>query len=161
VCEIIWCKKEVDGKPCNTVNYLDPYCFWNWEGKVNCANCKTVYYVHLIQGWMYKGPDEMPGEQPDTSPLYADKPLEGYDNYLPGIEGRTRPFECLPRHIYLGKADQVKFSIRGRPVRGWCPQPPSTGIAGSQGFDWDIKKLSPEVWEEYQEKLKKGEVTEW
>ncbi len=110
---------------------------------------------------MYKGPEERPGEEPDIMPLYADKPLDGYVNYLPGTEGRTRPYNCLPRHIYLGKADMVKFSIRGKPVRGWCPQPPCSGIAGSHGFRWDIQKLSPEVWEEYQEKLKKGEVKEW
>jgi hypothetical protein len=55
----------------------------------------------------------------------------------------------------------VKFSVRGRPVRGWRPQPPSAGRAGSHGFKWDIQKLSPEVWEEYQEKLKKGEVRDF
>ena len=49
-------RKKVDGKPCNTVNYLDPYCFWNWEGKINCAECGTVYYIHMIQGHMYAGP---------------------------------------------------------------------------------------------------------
>ena len=160
MCDIIWCKKEINGKKGNTVNYLDPYCFWNWEGKVNCAECKTVYYIHMIQGFMYRGPEEV-NEKPDTSPLYADKPLEGYRNYLPGIEGRTRPYQCLPRDIYLGTADMVKFSARGRPVRGWRPQPPSAGIAGSFGFEWDIQKLTPEVWEEYQQKLAKGEVGEW
>ena len=60
----------------------------------------------MIQGFMYKGPEEV-DEKPDTSPLYADKPLDGYSNYLPGIEGRTRPYECLPRDIYLGTADMV------------------------------------------------------
>ena len=57
MCDIIWCKKEKDGKVCNTVNYLDPYCFWNWEGKTACAECGTVYYIHMIQGHMYAGPD--------------------------------------------------------------------------------------------------------
>jgi hypothetical protein len=60
-----------------------------------------------------------------------------------------------------GVADMVKFSIRGRPVRGWRPQPPSAGLAGSFGFNWDIQKLSPEIWEEYQEKMAKGEVKDW
>ncbi|MBI4643194.1 MAG: hypothetical protein HY743_05580 [Deltaproteobacteria bacterium] len=161
MCDIIWCKKEAGGKPCDTVNYLDPYCFWNWEGKVGCAECGTVYYVHMIQGHMYRGPVEKPGEKPDILPLYADKPYKGYDFYLPGVEGRTRPFDCLPREIYLGHADTVKFSIRGRPLRGWRPQPPSMGVAGSCGFFWDIEKLSPEVWAEYQEKIKKGEVKDW
>ena len=161
MCDIIWCKKQVSGKTCNTVNYLDPYNFWNWEGKVNCAECGTVYHIHMIQGFMYKGPTEKAGEKPDTSPLYADKPLEGYRCYLPGIEGRTRPYQCLPRHIYLGKADMVKWSIRGRPVRGWRPQPPSAGIAGSFGHKWDIQKLSPEIWAEYQEKLQGGKLKDW
>ena len=161
MCDIIWCKKEVGGKTCNVVNYLDPYTFWNWEGKVNCAECGTVYYIHMIQGFMYKGPEERPGEKPDMSPLYADKPLEGYTAYYPGIEGRTRPFQCLPRHIYLGKPDMVKFSIRGRPVRGWRPQPPSAGIAGSFGYKWDIQGLSPDVYEEYEERLLNGKVKDW
>jgi len=147
VCDVIWCKKEKGGKPCNTVNYLDPYTFWNWEGTVNCAECGTVYYLHMIQGFNFKGPEERPGAKPDLHPLYADKPLEGYKGYLPGIEGRTRPYQCLPRHIYLGRADMVKFSIRGKPVRGWRPQPPSAGIAGSFPYKWDIQKLSPEVWQ--------------
>lgn len=161
MCDIIWCMKEKDGKPCDTVNYLDPYCFWNWEGKIGCAECGTVYYIHMIQGHMYRGPDEKPGEPADIFPLFADKPNDGYSCYLPGIEGRTRPFTCLPREIYLGHADTVKFSIRGKPVRGWRPQPPSAGVAGSFGFFWDIEKLSPEVWAEYQEKIKKGEVKDW
>ncbi len=161
MCDIIWCKKEVGGKTCNTVNYLDPYCFWNWEGKVNCAECGAVYYIHMIQGFMYKGPEDRPGEKPDMSPLYADKPLEGYRAYYPGIEGRTRPFQCLPRHIYLGKADMVKFSIRGRPTRGWRPQPSSAGIAGQFPYKWDIQALSPEVYEEYEEHLLNGKVKDW
>ena len=45
--------------------------------------------------------------------------------------------------------------------RGFRPQPASAGRAGSHGFKWDIQKLSPEVWEEYQEKLKKGEVRDF
>ena len=76
------------------------------------------------------------------------------------MEGRTRPFQCLPRHIYLGVPDMVKFSIRGRPLRGWRPQA-SAGIAGQFGFNWDLKKLSPDVWDEYQEKFAKGEVGDW
>ncbi len=160
--DIIWCKKDIGGgKVCDTVNYLDPYCFWNWEGKCGCAECGTVYYIHMIQGHMYRGPDEKPGEKPDILPLYADKPNDGYRCYMPGVEGKTRPFACLPRAVYLGHADMVKFSIRGKPVRGWRPQPPSTGVAGSCGFYWDIEKLSPEVWAEYQEKIKKGEVKDW
>ncbi len=162
MCDIIWCKKEIDGKVCNTVNYLDPFNFWNWEGKIACAECGTVYYIYMIEGWMYKGPEEQPpGTEPDILPLYADKPLEGYTNYLPGIEGRTRPYLCLPRHIYLGQPDPVKFSLRGYPVRGQRPQPPSLGPLGSAGFKWEIEKLSPELWEEFLDRKKRGLVRDW
>jgi hypothetical protein len=163
VCEMIWCKKiQADGKPCNTVNYLDPYCFWNWKGNTHCAQCGTVYYIHLINGQAYEGPTEQPaGTKVDVMPLYADRPLEGYSFITMGTEGKTRPFECLPRHFYLGVPDMTKFSIRNRPVRGWRPQPPDGGIACSYGFNWDIKRLSPDVWEEYQRKIKDGEVTDW
>ena len=143
MCDIIWCKKEVGGKACDTVNYLDPYCFWNWEGKIGCADCGTVYYIHMIQGHMYRGPDEKAGEKPDIRPLYADKPWTATTAILPGIEGKTRPYHCLPREIYLGHADMVKFSIRGRPVRGWRPQPPSAGVAGSFGFYLGYREALP------------------
>jgi hypothetical protein len=151
----------VEGKTCDTVNYLDPYCFWDWEGTINCAECGTVYYIHMIKGFMYKGPEIRAGEKPDTSPLYADRPYEGYKNYRDGIEGRTRPYECKPRSWLTGVADMVKFSIRGRPVRGWRPQPPSAGLAGSFNFYWDIQRDAPEIWEEYQQKLAAGEVRDF
>lgn len=153
--DFIRCKK------CGTVNYLDPYYFWNWKGKVGCAGCGTVYFIHMIQGFMYIGPEERPGEKPDILPLYADKPEEGYVPIPPGTPGKTRPYRCIQRETYLGKPHMLKFSIRGRPMRGWAPQPPSAGIAGSHGFKWEVEKLSPDVWKEYQEKLKKGEVKEW
>jgi hypothetical protein len=34
-------------------------------------------------------------------------------------------------------------------------------VAGSSGYYWDIEKLSPEVWKEFQEKKAKGEVRDW
>lgn len=163
MCDIIWCKeKKADGTVCNTVNYLDPFNFWNWEGTIACAECGTVYYIHMIQGWMYRGPEKQPpGTKPDILPVYADQPLNGYTRYRPGVEGRTRPYKCLPRDIYLGKPDPRRFSIRGYPVRGVPNQPPSTGIAGAAGFKWEIEKLSPDLWEEFLEKKKKGEARDW
>jgi len=155
MCDIIWCKE------CATVNYLDPFNFWNWEGTINCAGCSKNYYIHMIQGHMYKGPEGKPAGKPDISPLYADKPLDGYEKYLPGVEGRTRPYRCLPREIYLGKADIRQFSIRNRPLRAWPNQPPTKKLAGSRGFSWNPEKEAPDVWKEYQEKRKRGEVKDW
>lgn len=66
--------------------------------------------------------------------------------------------ELIAKYQETLTKDQVKLTIRGRPVRSWRPQPPSTGVAGSCGFFWYIEKLFPEALAEYQEKLKKGEM---
>ena len=55
MCDIIWCKKEKDGKPCDTVNYLDPYCFWNWEGKVGVRRVRHgLLYSHDQRTYVYR-----------------------------------------------------------------------------------------------------------
>ncbi len=80
-----------------------------------------MYYIYMINGFMYKGPDERPGEKADIMPLYADKPYDGYSNYRPGVEGRTRPYQCKPRSWLTGTADMCKFSIRGPTDAGMAP----------------------------------------
>ena len=98
MCDIIWCKKaQADGKPCDTINYLDPYCFWNWKGKINCAECGTVYYIHMIQGLMYKGPDEQPA---GTSPT---------------------PARCMPTSLWKATSITPRASKAGPGRSSACP----------------------------------------
>jgi len=141
VCDIIWCKKEIDGKVCNTVNYLDPYCFWNWEGKVNCAECGTVYYIHMIQGFMYRGPEEKPGEKPDTSPLVADRPLDGYRCYIPGLKEGPGRISASPVGLtsvgrtWFGTTFEADWCEAGGPSRPPRPLPAvSASIGMSRNF---------------------------
>ena len=96
MCDIIWCKKEKDGKVCNTVNYLDPYCFWNWEGKTACAECGTVYYIHMIQGHMYAGPDEKPGHKPDMRPSTPTSPWTATVTISPALKAGPGPTTACP-----------------------------------------------------------------
>ena len=32
---------------CTVINYLDPFTFWNFKGKVKCAGCDVVYEYAL------------------------------------------------------------------------------------------------------------------
>ena len=35
---------------CGVKNYLDPYPFWNYEGKTKCAGCDTLYAIESEGG---------------------------------------------------------------------------------------------------------------
>jgi hypothetical protein len=32
---------------CETLNYLDPFTFWNFKGKIKCAGCDAIWVVML------------------------------------------------------------------------------------------------------------------
>lgn len=132
----------LDCKHCRTVNYIDPWYFWNWEGKIACANCGVVYYIKYENGLAAEGtPREEPkGTKPDEYVLYADKPLDGYEFIRPGTPGKTRPYVCLMRDpaTYTGKARRLFKSIRGKPLRG-APQERSDYIAGSHFWEWKLR----------------------
>lgn len=142
----------LDCKYCRTMNYIDPWYFWNWKGKIACAGCGKVYYVEYSNGLAAPGtPKEMPeGEKPDELVLYADKPLNGYEFIRPGTPGKTRPYFCLMRDpkTYTGRARRITHSIRGYPLRAWAPQAPSAHVADSHRHD-DRQYWVPEA-----EKLK-------
>ncbi len=161
---------------CGAYNYLDPYYFWNWEGKVKCAGCDKVYKMKFINGKAIEGPT-LVDEPYDVMPLLADFPDKGYyfeypskNPYVkPGTEGRTRPYNCLMRDpaTYTGTATMCKKSLRGKFVRAWGPQPKKHGLADSRRFAWFSRTKGEEVWmkEEYPGKpvygkFKAGEVPE-
>jgi hypothetical protein len=35
---------------CETINYLDPFSFWNFKGKVKCAGCGSIWAYELVNG---------------------------------------------------------------------------------------------------------------
>ncbi len=140
---------------CGAYNYLDPYYFWNWEGKVKCAGCDKVYKMKFINGKAVEGPT-LVDEPYDVMPLLADFPDKGYyfeypsnNPYVkPGTEGRTRPYNCLMRDpaTYTGTATMCKKSLRGKFVRAWGPQPKKHGLADSRRFAWFSRTKGEEVW---------------
>ncbi|MFQ6050088.1 MAG: hypothetical protein ACE5K4_00165 [Candidatus Hydrothermarchaeota archaeon] len=143
MCDIIDCPK------CRTVNYIDPYCFWNWgPGVIACAGCGQAYEVYYVNGLMQEGYPKETDKEPDELVLYADKPLEGYEFIPPGTPGKTKAFRCLMRNpeTYTGKARKISHSIRGKPLRGWAGQKPSAKVAGSHHYD-DSEYWKPEAGE--------------
>jgi len=94
-------------------NFLDPYPFWNFEGKTKCAGCDTVYAMHFVKGQLVSGPTESSGK-PDLLPGYAEdkdsQPVVGEGKIRPAPQARADPFS--------GKPKAITKSLRGRPVSG-------------------------------------------
>src|SRR3989304_4511755 len=84
---------------CTTINYLDPFTFWNFKGKIKCAGCDAIWEYALENGHRQGPPVE--GKPPhDKLPGFAQttdwKPIT-----TPGKGGaRAAAGERLP-----GKAD--------------------------------------------------------
>ena len=103
---------------CLTKNFLDPYPFWNFNGKTKCAGCDIIYVVQFANGQLVEGPAASDG-QPDLLPGYAEdkdsNPISGEGKIRPAPQAREEPFSGRPK--------AVTQSIRGRPVSGRPLQP--------------------------------------
>lgn len=96
---------------CKTINYLDPYSFWNFEGNTKCAGCDTIYHIRKRNGQLVKMEegsgevDQLPGfaETPDF------KPIEG--------PGKTSP-SPRARPDVLCRPKPITRNIRGNKVSG-------------------------------------------
>lgn len=97
---------------CGTKNYLDPYSFFNFDGKTKCAGCEAIYSIGLEGGFVTRGPEKADGD-PDQLPGYAEtadfEPITGAGKTAP-------PPKALPE--VLGKPKPMTQSIRGKPVSG-------------------------------------------
>ncbi len=103
---------------CLTKNFLDPYPFWNFQGKTKCAGCDAIYLVHFAKGQLIRGPE--PGEgKADLLPGYAEdkagQPITGEGKIRPAPQSRPDPFS--------GKPKAITTNVRGRPVSGRPLQP--------------------------------------
>ena len=43
---------------CETINYLDPFTFWNFKGKIKCAGCDAIWAYELENGHRKAPPAE-------------------------------------------------------------------------------------------------------
>jgi len=89
---------------CTTINYLDPFTFWNFKGKIKCAGCDAIWEYALENGHR-KGP-----------------PVEGKPPHdkLPGFAQTTdwKPITTQAREDFQGKPIPITKSIRGKAVSG-------------------------------------------
>ena len=103
---------------CLTKNFLDPYPFWNFNGRTKCAGCDAIYVIQFVNGQLVEGPAASDG-QPDLLPGYAEdqdfKPITGEGKIRRAPQARADPFSGRPK--------AVTQSIRGRPVSGRPLQP--------------------------------------
>ncbi len=64
------CSLLLECPKCQVVNYMDPFSFWNFSGKIKCAGCDAIYAVAFTNGQRVKGPDPAQGPH-DRLPGYA------------------------------------------------------------------------------------------
>ncbi len=43
---------------CTVINYLDPFTFWNFKGKIKCAGCDAIWAYELVAGARQGPPQE-------------------------------------------------------------------------------------------------------
>jgi hypothetical protein len=98
---------------CSVINYLDPYTFWDFKGKVKCAGCEAVFAVEKENGQLRRGPEPAAGP-PDRLPGYAQS--KDYARVFAG-PGKTNP-PPMARADFQGRPIPITRNIRGRPVAG-------------------------------------------
>ncbi len=98
---------------CFTKNFLDPYPFWNFNGKTKCATCDTIYAMQFVKGQLVSGPTVSSGKA-DLLPGYA----QDKDNGGVTGEGKIRNAPQARPDPFSGKQKQITQSIRGKLVSG-------------------------------------------
>lgn len=102
----------LDCPKCDTINYLDPFTFWNFDGKVKCAGCDAVFAYKLVNGTRQGPPKEAQGQH-DKLPGFAQtkdwKPIT-----TPGKVSAAPQ----AREDFQGKPIPITKSVRGKAVSG-------------------------------------------
>jgi len=103
----------VECPKCAVINYLDPYTFWDFTGKVKCAGCDAVFFVEQRNGHLVRGPELTTGPH-DKLPGYAQ--TKDYSRVFAG-PGKTNP-PPMARADFQGKPIPITRNIRGKLVAG-------------------------------------------
>ena len=97
---------------CKTKNFLDPYPFWNFKGKTQCAECKVIWRIETSGGACVSGPEEAKGPA-DLLPGFAERqdysPISG-----PGLT-RSAP---RARKDAVCRPIPMERNIRGKIISG-------------------------------------------
>jgi hypothetical protein len=97
---------------CETINYLDPFTFWNFKGKLKCAGCDSIWGYELVNGTRTGAPAAADGKH-DKMPGYAQskdwKSITDPSKVNPGPQARED---------FQGKPIPMTKNKRGNPVSG-------------------------------------------
>ncbi len=97
---------------CEVINYLDPFSFWSFKGKVKCAGCDAVYAYELKDG-VRQGPATEAKGPHDRLPGFAQtkdwKPITTPGKVAPAPQARED---------FQGKPIPITKSVRGKRVSG-------------------------------------------
>ncbi|HZW36507.1 MAG: hypothetical protein ACM319_07470 [Deltaproteobacteria bacterium] len=97
---------------CETINYLDPFTFWNFKGKIKCAGCDAVFAYELENGHRKAPPAETKGPH-DKVPGFAQT-----KDWKPITDPKKVAVGPQAREDFQGKPIPIHKSIRGKRVSG-------------------------------------------
>jgi hypothetical protein len=89
----------VECPKCTVINYLDPFTFWNFDGKFKCAGCDAVFAYKLVAG-VRTGP-----------PVDA----KGPHDKLPGF-AQTKDWKPITTPGKVAAAPQAREDFQGKPI---------------------------------------------
>ena len=130
------CSLLLECSKCQAINYLDPFTFWFFKGKVKCAGCDAIWAVEINNGTRVGAPtaatpphDKLPGlaqtkdykkdwrspdkvsAAPQARPDFQGKPIPIYKN----VRGKLISGGPLKPEDLVGS--RPKFILEGRPYK--------------------------------------------
>lgn len=97
---------------CETINYLDPFTFWNFKGKIKCAGCDSIWGYELKNGTRTAPPEAAKGPH-DKLPGYAQS--KDWKSITDPAKVNSAP---QAREDFQGKPIPITVNKRGNPVSG-------------------------------------------
>src|SRR3970040_2803753 len=107
------CSLLLECGKCQIVNYLDPFTFWFFDGKVKCAGCDAIWAVKIDNGTRVSGPTEAKPPH-DKLPGFA----QSKDHQTKITDTTKVNPPVMARADFVGKAIPLTKSIRGKPLSG-------------------------------------------
>ena len=107
------CSLLLECGKCEIINYLDPFTFWFFEGKVKCAGCGAIWRLKIDNGARVSGPTEDKAPH-DKLPGFAQS--KDYKTKVTDTTKVNPP--VMARADFVGKPIPITKSIRGKPVSG-------------------------------------------
>jgi hypothetical protein len=97
---------------CETINYLDPFTFWNFKGKIKCAGCDAIW-AYELENAHRKGPPVEAKAPHDKVPGFAQS-----KDWKPITDPKKVAVGPQAREDFQGKPIPITKSIRGNRVSG-------------------------------------------